>query len=118
MNGVERIAAERQCQVDKEDYGKSHDDHHEDGELASAAVCYAAPERVYRMVNNDRFKNFIDPFPWDEEFDKRVYRGTLINNKDAKPAERIRMLEKAGALIAAEIDRLLRLDESKKDGNG
>ena len=113
-DGATRIFDERKRQVDKEGYDRHHDDEHVDGELAMAAVCYAAPERVYRMVNNERFKTFIDPFPWDEEFDKRVYRGALVNNKDAELLKRIRMLEKAGALVAAEIDRLLRVMENDK----
>ena len=75
MNGIERIAKERQRQVSVEGWTPQHDDEHKDGEMAIAAARYAAPY-------------------W--EWDKRGKH------------ERIRQLEIAGALLAAEIDRLLR----------
>ena len=99
--GAERIADERQRQIDKEGYKAEHDDEHTDGSLAWAAVCYAAPEAVYVRRDWATGIHFEDPWPWSDEFDKR---------SDRKPtmSQRIRLLEKAGALIAAEIDRLLR----------
>ena len=103
-SGIERIAAERARQLDVEGWTAKHDDAHLDGELAWAAVCYAAPEKVfvhnvYARSSGDAHA-FADPWPFDEEWDKRELTPT--------PEERIRQLEKAGALIAAEIDRLLR----------
>ena len=49
---------------------------------------------------------FVDPWPrsWVEDWDKRLPTRDPRDVSD----ERIRELEKAGALIAAEIDRLLR----------
>ena len=44
MSGAERIAAERQRQVEREGWTADHDAQHTDGSLAWAAVCYAAPE--------------------------------------------------------------------------
>lgn len=104
FTGADRIAAERKRQVDKEGYDSSHDDEHIDGELAMAASCYAATERIYtkREVGNEDVW-FENPWPWDDFDDKRR---TMYTNK-----ERIRILEKSGALIAAEIDRLLRLEK-------
>jgi hypothetical protein len=84
MNGAERIAAERQRQIEKEGWTPEHDAEHADGQLARAAACYV--EITFdRHVSHD--------WPWDLRW--------------WKPSKRkIRNLEKAGALIAAEIDRL------------
>jgi hypothetical protein len=81
MSGIERIAAERQRQIDAEGWTAYHDDKHEYGELLEAAACYLGVG---------------DPvWPWQPESFRPV--GNPIRN-----------LEKAGALIAAEIDRLER----------
>jgi len=101
VTGAERIAAERNRQVKQERWTPGHDDEHTDGQLAWAAVCYAAPGAVGRL---GRRHHAFDPWPWADEWYKRPENPTR--------AERIRMLEKAGALIAAEIDRLLRAEVS------
>ena len=41
MNGADLIAQERQRQIDGEGYDAGHDDEHDMGELAAAAMCYA-----------------------------------------------------------------------------
>jgi hypothetical protein len=88
MSGAERIAAERERQVSAEGWTAEHDDQHDRGELRGAAACYlivglgAAWEAV--------------PAVWP--FEPASYKlGSDIDN-----------LVKAGALIAAEIDRLER----------
>lgn len=113
MNGIERIAIERQRQVEKEGWTSKHDDAHKDGEMAIAAACYAAPYSIKADVRKlvqcscreatcghlggvIEKRGWQDPWPWDEQWDKRGKH------------ERIRQLEIAGALVAAEIDRLLR----------
>ena len=95
-SGVERIADERRRQIGAEGYSSDHDDGHIHEELAMAAACYAAPVTIYQR----RCSSFSDPWPFDDEEDKR-HKATTLDT-------RIRLLEKAGALIAAEIDRLLR----------
>ncbi len=97
MDGVMLIAHERTRQVESEDFDAAHDSHHDRGQLAWGAACYAAPSQVYRVAEDGT--NLVDPWPWDEEW--------------WKPGEstvegRIRALAKAGALCAAEIDRLKR----------
>lgn len=87
MNGIARIREERRRQVLYQDWTPEHDDQHDKGELASAAAFYAIPED---------FGNMMALWPWDEAHMKDEY-------------DRIRQLEVAGALIAAEIDRLLRI---------
>lgn len=105
--GVERIEAERTRQQDDLGYDEKHDDEHEDGELAMAAVCYAAPEMVYAYDDGVDYVRFFDPFPWDDGDERPRDRDNELKQPTLK--QRIRLLEKAGALIAAEIDRLLRL---------
>ena len=114
-DGVALIAAERQRQISGERYSSAHDDKHTDGSIAMAAACYAAPERIY--TQDARFVNqvvYSEPFPWS--WDKRYsYGDNRKNSSNALPdpdtftdEERIDLLVKAGALIAAEIERLQR----------
>lgn len=110
MNGAERIAAERARQVSEEGYDASHDDEHDDGDLAMAAACYAAPESIYVREDRANQVTFTDPWPWDWRCDTRPTDGNVVTPEKATTAQRIRLLEKAGALIAAEIDRLLRAE--------
>jgi hypothetical protein len=126
MTGVELIAAERQRQIDALHWTARHDDEHSCGEIAAAAVCYAAyamGEPVYRKVCNSHAGmmafSFVDPWPWDEVWDKRdIYADKddddLEPTDEEREAHKIRCLAKAGALVAAEIDRLQR-KESRHD---
>jgi hypothetical protein len=99
--GVELIAAERERQVSVEGWTPEHDAEHTDGQMAMAAACYATPKQLYEKIvkpgtDQEPYVLFSDPWPWDEEWDKRM-RATH---------NRIRRLQIAGALIAAEIDRI------------
>lgn len=119
-NGAAKIALERQRQISKEGWTLEHDDEHGDGSLALAACCYAAPELLYVRRNYATMISFSDPWPWATCYDKRGayglnrpgeknYGANFLPNPSAYNAEeRIDLLVKAGALIAAEIDRLLR----------
>lgn len=89
-DGVGLIAAERKRQVSQEGWSRSHDDKHYGGDLARAALCYAAP-----VGHPAREGTFMPKWwPWEARWWKPT------------PDNRIRELVKAGALIAAEIDRL------------
>lgn len=104
--GVERIADERSRQVASR--GLKHDlVYNRMGELAWAAVCYASPGGVYRKFDYSSEVRFKDPWPWDMPHDKRSRVGNVVDRRKQSTADRIRELEKAGALVAAEIDRLL-----------
>jgi hypothetical protein len=91
MTGIERIAAERKRQIEEEGFTAEHDDEWCKAELARAAVCYTTPYGFVGLVAN------VWPHNWKKEWFKPL------------PTNQIRNLEKAGALIAAEIDRLLRM---------
>jgi hypothetical protein len=109
MNGVELITDERLRQIEGEGWTAEHDEQHTAGELAMVAALYATPRPVFVYEVIAGGHGFVDPWPvdWDVEYDKRV-----PGLGDAK--QRIRILAKAGALVAAEIDRLQRLAEREK----
>lgn len=92
--GVELIADERQRQMDVEGWTQEHDDAHSSGEMAKAATCYAN-QAVFAVFSARRQPLM---WPWSDEW--------------WRPTTPIRDLTKAGALIAAEIDRLQRIEES------
>lgn len=87
--GLDFISAERQRQIEEEGWSPAHDALHGGEDLAAAAACYATPP-VVRGQHGDAPRLW----PWGEADWKPT------------PNERVRELAKAGALIAAEIDRL------------
>lgn len=106
---VELIAAERTRQVEEEGWTEDNDDAHVEAELGWAAVCYASPELVYKKDQRANAVMFKDPWPWEERWDSRPHDGNVVlSNRDLPAEDRVRQLTKAGALIAAEIDRLQR----------
>lgn len=117
-SGVRRIAEERERQITEEGWSPEHDDTHQDGQLAKAAACYASPpavhlrELVWRESGTNPYGEFVtkDPWPWGRVWDKRP-------SVSASFEERIKALAKAGALCAAEIERLER-KRAKVKGRG
>lgn len=101
MSGIERIATERARQI-VIGYAVIHDDQHVEGELAIAASCYAdlaaclAVGAKTEEMREMYFGRTRIAWPFEEE-------------SFAPSDDPIRNLEKAGALIAAEIDRIERL---------
>lgn len=89
--GSEYIGIERIRQMTEEGWTSEHDDDHRHGEMVNAACCYA-----YQSIHRIEEGKKVGYWPWDEKWWK----------PSANP---IRNLVKAGALIAAEIDRLLRM---------
>jgi hypothetical protein len=99
-NGVELIAEERQRQIDQEGWTSERDDQYVDDDLAMAAASYAIPGRLRDIYSVEGIEAAYPMWPWDLEWWKPT------------PDNRIRELQKAGALIAAEIDRLKRKEVS------
>jgi hypothetical protein len=96
--GVLRIQAERERQQLIEGWTPEHDADHTGGELARAGACYAEAARVVAHTPEPAVLEYLrsNPpagWPWHPSWWK----------PDSSP---VRNLEKAGALIAAEIDRL------------
>ena len=100
--GIELIADERKRQIEIEGYSAQHDLQHKATEFIYAALAYTEAARVGVNISEsgldysselvaafkaDKGQNY--PFGWD-----------------FKPSSDIRDLTKAGALIAAAIDRL------------
>jgi len=116
VDGAVRIRRERHRQVQQEGFRIEHDDKLVDEELAWAALCYIAPSQVYLMgerTADDGRKEVVlrDPWPTNTALvDKRRKRK---RRRKLTRKQRIRDLEKAGALIAAEIDRLVRAEEAE-----
>jgi len=84
------VLAERQRQISAEGWTPEHDDAHNDGSLARAAAAYAAQSLAAEDAELE-----CGPTPW-----------WPWGRSWWKPASRRRMLEKAGALVLAEIERL------------
>jgi hypothetical protein len=105
-DGAEMIAAERQRQIEQEGWTAEHDDEHAGFEMSRAAQSYLTEVHVVALTGKDAsvYPNPPSEWPW------------LLS--DWKPSDDpIRNLVKAGALIAAEIDRLLRVQvEDRADG--
>lgn len=98
---IQLIADERQRQVEVEGWSEHHDDKHTDGSLALVAASYAVAED-----QRENYKDFTPPSFWPDTWDNNWFKPT--------PNDRIRELVKAGALIAAEIERLQRLEKQKE----
>ncbi len=102
--GIEIISEERERQISSEGWTADHDDKHKNAELIKAAIVYS--DYVGTEIINEKFsktnKDYIIPdlWPWDIKWWKP--------SKDP-----VRNLAKAGALIAAEIDRLQRKNIDK-----
>lgn len=107
MSGVELIAAERQRHIDGEGWSSEHDDSHRAEQLAYAAACYAIPPRL-REAWGSFFIDTLWPWRgrsnWWKPTASVAHRGFAYEHD----GDRVRELVKAGALIAAEIDRLQR----------
>lgn len=117
-SGAQLISLERGRQLKIEGWTPEHDDSHNKGELCAAAIAYAAEAakiqtqvKVYTepqchcgargmadctCVLLKPTEKWVSPWPWEKKW--------------WKPSEdKIKNLVRAGALIAAEIDRLQRL---------
>lgn len=93
QSGSDLIAAERERQEVGERWTESHDDEHSQRELVRAACCYASEAHMSRTQSHMTLPPI--EWPWEPEWWK-------------PSGNAIRDLTKAGALIAAEIDRLQR----------
>jgi hypothetical protein len=111
QSGVDLIAAERRRQIEQEGWTPEHDDEHTAGEMAAAAALYAAPkDDLWRVEFCDscHAPHVTDPWPWwDNNYSGRGPRLLRAWDKRGQHS-RLRRLVIAGALIAAEIERLQR----------
>jgi hypothetical protein len=108
MISIDLIKEERKRQITERKYDDKHDDDHDHDELIQAAQCYLDHVSIKSHVMNlndsydEKIKLYKDvkrPKNWPPQFDKDSWN----------PDSPIRDLVKAAALIAAEIDRRLRI---------
>lgn len=100
--GTDRITAERERQLTEEGWTAERDHKYRWGILAMAGAAYALPGYLREQHILERTIRQII-WPWDEEWWKPDHHTTGGNVAEG----RVRELEKAGALIAAEIDKIL-----------
>lgn len=102
QDGVALIAAERQRQLSAEGWTPEHDDEHRHGEMAVSAARYAMHD-----VGFDELNTRDDAYDAAEWAEVKVALGKAWRWESCwwKPKDPIRNLVRAGALIAAEIDR-------------
>lgn len=93
--GIDRIAAERKRQIEQESWSEGHDViRHMNGELAAAAEAYTITALAQIRGEDGARERRPLCWPWESHW--------------WKPSDDpVRNLEKAGALIAAEIDRIV-----------
>jgi hypothetical protein len=107
--GIDIITAERKRQVEVKGYTPLHDDEHDLGELGLAAALYALPYGYEQggqpLIEQSDFINLHITLETGCDF-----------YLDPEP-DKLRRLAKAGALIAAEIDRLIRTGEYERGGS-
>lgn len=98
--GIELIAEERKRQIEVKGWTSEHDSSHKNGELANAGAYYAMTDETIEFIDS-KLGNDMHLYFWPLELRwlKKV------------PENRIRELQKAGALIAAEIDRLQAIEK-------
>jgi hypothetical protein len=92
--GAEAIAVERAAQLLREGFTPKHDAEHVQGELADAAACYALIASYQARTGMKDVSGHVPPlgWPWEAAWWK-------------PSAEPMKNLVRAGALLAAEIDR-------------
>lgn len=93
---IQLIAAERERQITSEGWTQEHDDAHNTAQLARAARCYLG-HGLGLIYGFNRQSRTPQEWPWEAEWWK-------------PSTDPIRDLVKAAALIAAEIDRLSRMN--------
>ena len=120
--GVWQILRERMRQIVEEDFDAAHDDAHPVGDLGRAALCYLVQAILADVIPTQREllckivyrpADHVNPFVWP--FASALWKpagrhppGAFVAAEDS-----IRCLEKAGALIAAEIDRRARAEQRR-----
>lgn len=115
---LQLIHEERERQINVKGWTPEHDRHHTAGELANAAASYAltpdirlklaiqeSPRITKFAVCLGDHKELCPPIIWP--FEEDAFKAT--------PEDRLRELAKAGALIVAEMERLMTLENKNAE---
>lgn len=104
-SAITDIIVERQRQQSVEGWTPEHDDGHADGQLATAASCYALMAAREQCLSDGEYLRSQNALPYLWPWDPKWW----------KPTNPRRDLVKAAALIVAEIERLDRLANKSGD---
>jgi hypothetical protein len=108
--GASRIYGERTRQIREEGYDGLHDQNvNSNSQLAIAGALYAFPGKIRDKYFARIHTQSGPPIIWPWKHDDSWKPAPIPNSPSDAIKNRIRELEKAGGLIAAEIDRLLDL---------
>ena len=91
--GIELIAQERKEQIEKHGWDADHDNHHTYGELRKVAAILAVQDTDAKVYDEGGFSS----------------GGNVWGLEEKLRTDSIHRLKVAGALIAAEIDRIQRI---------
>lgn len=109
LSGSELIQLERVRHRTTEGWSDMHDDGHENGELLDAAQCY-----IHEAQRKEIHPQPPVNWPWESS----AWNPCADQDGRIRPADAIKMLTKAGALVAAEIDRLHRIPKVNGKAKG
>ena len=109
--GIELITEEREEQLKKHGFDKEHDKEHTNDSLSWNASVLASPYVLYtkhKLANGIHFMKATIDNHWKLPNQNYKPHGSnvIIDNCELSGKERIKQLTVAGALIAAEIDRI------------
>lgn len=110
--GIELIAQERKEQIEKHGWTQKHDaDEHDNSELAYNAAILASPINLFTKetyANATVFEVAQTDREWNLPYPNQLNGTTNVihDNEKLPKKKRIKQLIVAGALLAAEIDRL------------
>lgn len=129
--GIHAIHGERMTHTSEHDYDADRDDAYSYHQLAMAAAVYAAPFEVYEHTEPRPGEHRFElAWPWAETAEPKIERPLLplanpVPAPEGSLAERVRRrdariheLAKAGSLVAAEIDRIVRLGSAERTAPG
>ena len=106
QRAFELVREERLRQINEEGYTSEHDSQYKNNQLAQAAASYALDEEVRDAISDlcTPEMRYIGAPPVTWPFEHKYWKPS--------PDNRIKELVKAGALIVAEIERLLTIKEN------
>lgn len=114
-NALEAIIQERIRQTMVEGYTLAHDDEHTEGQLALLAAAYALSSRY--PGHSGYYDDSVSLSTQELPFELRMVLEVLQTyNWSFNPKDPIRDLSRAGALIMAELERLLRAKRAEECG--
>lgn len=113
--GAQLIAEERERQISQEGWTPAHDDTHSNREMAAAAAGYLEHyvHRSWLIDPRNKMHGYADPERYREDAAEDIWPDDWADWW--KPKDMLSDLVRAGALVAAEIDRRQRESVNAQD---